>query len=475
MGVAMRGRRSILAVTAAASVVAVVAGLGTRWNGPAWWVLVALALSLAMAERRRARFFIGGQEFTFGLGDPLLAAGLLLRPGSWLIVAYGVGACLAMGLRSWQPIKLAFNVSNFSGSTALAVVAAVGLGGGLPGAVAGTLVFIVANNALAAFPVAMTSGRRYRSLVSDIGVITLLITVGNASMGLLGGWLLVTQPLGLFGLVVPSGLLWWSLHQQSERAAEARLFAEIARGHETILGTSVDTSAQVVVTAAARVFGGAEVELLFRHPDGPVRYRGDEHGLSIRSRTEPDAFSAPWVLRALAARGPLVGVEGNRPFASLVLGDVDRPLAVLIIRRLERASGFTRADMQLAEVLVTQAESWLSVADLTVRADHARSEVEAYRAANQVLGDLGADAAPALVVLRESADRLSRLANRFDGAHPVTDIVAELHAVERAVAALLGAVAMTTPTANDSVGTHPEPVAEWTTTGRLESADTRVD
>ncbi|MBI3686085.1 MAG: hypothetical protein HY241_01885 [Actinobacteria bacterium] len=470
----MRGRRPIIAATALAAVVAMITAVSTPWNSPSWWALPGLALGLAIAERYRASFIIGRQAFTFGLGDPLLAAGLLLRPGSWLTVAYGVGAALAIGLRSRQPIKLAFNGANFTGSTGLAVGSCVLLGGGLPGAVVGALVFIVVNNSLAAFPVAMVSGRRYRSVLVDIGFMTLLITVGNASVGLLGGWLLAFQPLGLLGLVVPAGLLWWSFHQQSNRAAEARLFAEIARGHETILGTSVDTSAQVVVTAAARVFGGAEVELLLRHPDGPVLYRGDEHSLSTRSRTEPDAFSAGWVLRALAARGPLVGVEGTRPFVSVVLGDVDRPLAVLIIRRPARAGGFTRADVQLAEVLVTQAESWLSVADLTAQADKARGEVEAYRAAGRVLGDIGADTAPALVVLRESADRLSRLANRFDGAHPVTEIVEELHTVERAVAALLGAVSMAQPfqeEPGDGRGAGPE--AEWTTTGRLEPADRR--
>src|SRR5262249_56398599 len=143
-----------------------------------------------------------------------------------------------------------------------------------------------------------------------------------------------------------------------------------------------------------------------------------------------------------------------------------RPLAVLIAWRPVRAARFTRADEQLARVLASQAESWLSVADLTAQADEARSEVEVYRAAGRVLGDMGAETAPALVVLRESSDRLARLANRFDGPDPVSQIVDELHAVERAVASLLGAIALAQPP--ESV---PRAESAWTTTGRLEPVD----
>ncbi len=104
---------------------------------------------------------------------------------------------------------------------------------------------------------------------------------------------------------------------------------------------------------------------------------------------------------------------------------------------------------------------------------------EAYGAANRVLGDLGAEAVPALAVLRESANRLSRLASSYDGPDQITEIVTELHAVERAVASLLGAIAL----ASDAVAAADDPAdrasatgrseTEWTTTGRLEDAVAR--
>jgi hypothetical protein len=122
--------------------------------------------------------------------------------------------------------------------------------------------------------------------------------------------------------------------------------------------------------------------------------------------------------------------------------------------------------VRLAEVLVGQAEAWLSVADLS-----RRNEAAVTSAKN--LGDVGAATAPALLVLRESADRLARLADSSGG---VDDIVEELHLVERAVASLLGAIALAAEPelAALSSGTRmtdapapARPATDWTTTGVL--------
>jgi hypothetical protein len=471
----MRGRRLIITAAGLAVSVAVVIALTHRWGEVAWWPLPAMAFGIALAEWYTARLVIGRQGVTFELTDAMLAIGLLLMPGSWLIVSVALGTALGYGRRRRQRIKLFYNVSNFTCSAAIAVAVTLALRGvlALPGdasdvvaAAAGVLMFAICNHLLTGYAVAVAGGRNYLQVLTDMAFLAMLNTMGNASVGLLAGWLAVNEPVALTGLVVPVALLWWSYEQQTERAAEARLFEELARGHEQILGASVDSSAQVVVTAAARLFGGAEVDLLLRHPDGLMEYVGDEHGLSERRRADPKAFGAPWVLRALAARGVRSGMDGDRPFCSSVLGDHDRPLAVLIARRPARAGAFGRGDLQLANVLVAQAESWLSMADLTAQADEARGEVEVYKAAGRVLGDVGAETAPALIVLRESSDRLARLANRFDGPDPVSQIIDELHAVERAVASLLGAIALAQPP--ESV---PQAESEWTTTGRLEPVD----
>jgi hypothetical protein len=109
------------------------------------------------------------------------------------------------------------------------------------------------------------------------------------------------------------------------------------------------------------------------------------------------------------------------------------------------------------------------VADLSNRAKAAERQAEVAEGAARALGDLGAATAPSLLVLRESADRLARLAEN-DGR--VDDIIEELHMVERAVASLLGAVALAADpdlvAAEDPGAAVPvRASADWTTTGVL--------
>jgi hypothetical protein len=473
----MDTRRTVQFVGAAVAVAGVGLSPLSGWGHPAWWALPVFAAGLAVVQAASVRIFIGRQAFSFSLNDVLVALALVFAPGAWIAVAYTAGMVLWWYGRRLSVAKVVYNAEQAVFSLAAASAITLAAGGGVRGALIGSAVFAISSHMLIAVPIALTSGARYSRVLLDTGALGLIHTAGNVSVGLLAAWLVTNAPVGLLGLVVPLGLLWWSYRQQTRRAAEARLYAELAQGQEKIAGGTIDASAQVVVTAAARLFGGAEVEMLLRHPDGPVRYLGDEHGLSARLRAESDAFDAPWVLRALAERGVRTGNDGDRPYCSAILGDPARPLAVLIARRPARAAPFNRGDAQLAEVLVGQAEAWLSVADLTARHEEAVGRAEVYGAASRVLGDLGQETVPALAVLRESANRLSRLASAFNGPAAVDEIVTELHSVERAVASLLGAIALASdPMAADGSelpvltanGVRGE--TEWTTTGRIEDA-----
>ncbi len=443
------------------------------WGDSAWWASPALALALAATDGASARLVIGRQGAAFLMNDAVLAIALVLVPGGWIAVGATVGFALARTRRtSWS--KLSFNLALEFFAVLLGVLAAEAVGGGVLGACVGLMVFAVTNALVVAVPISVTSAMSYLQVLEKLAPLGLVQAVGNLSIGVLAGWLLLNEPLGLLALVVPIALLWWSYQQQSRRTSEAQLFAELAQGQQR-LGGSVDASAQVITIAAARLFGAAQVEMLLRHPDGLLRYVGDESGVAARFRVDADALDGPWALRALAARGVLLGVDGDQPYCSAVLGDPERPQAVLIAHRPARAAAFTRAEAQLAGVLVAQAESWLSVAELSARRDEAVGRAEAYGAATRVLGDISQETVPALAVLRESAHRLSRLATRFEGPEAVDEIVAELYSVERAVASLLGAIALASDSAGDQletadVTTAARTEAEWTTTGRLEDA-----
>jgi len=438
------------------------------WGAPTWWAPLALAVAVGVSEVAVVHLQFGRQRWTFSLTEGALGAAWVVAAGSWSVLAVVAGVLAAQAVRRQPRLKLQFNGAQFALATSAGSWAAHTLGGGIPGAIGGMAVFFVLNHSLVGAAVSMTSRRPLLPMLASSAPMSAVHTAGNCSIGLLAAFLAMTAPLGLLGLMVPLALLWSSYDQQTRRSAEARLFAELARGQERASGRSSDVSAQVVVTAAARLFGGADIEMVLLASDGPVRYAGDETGVPERRRVDPAAFDEPWVLRALGSRGVATGVDAGRPWCAAVLGEPDQPLAVLIARRPIGSSAFGRREVRLAEVLVGQAESWLSVADLNISNLAAQQHV-VDTARN--LGNLGAAATPALIVLRESADRLARLA---ESSGAVDDIVEELHLVERAVASLLGALALAAEpdlvamTTGSTVIDRPAPTraaTDWTTTG----------
>ena len=474
----MKPTSKIHAIAAGAAAAAVGGLLYAGWGHGPWWALPLLTLAVMASELAVVDLRFGRHRWTFSITEGAIGAALVLASGGWVAVA-AVGGVLAAQLWQRTPrLKTWFNVAQFGAATAAAAAMAAYLGGGLLGATAGMGVFWVVNFTLVGGAISSMSGKGFRSLLWAGAPMGALHSSGNTSIGLLAGWLALNAPVGLLGLIVPMGLLWYSYDQQTARAAEANLFAELARGQERVTGQSIDISAQVVLSAAARLFGGADVELVLNGADGALRYVGDEYGVPERSRVDPTAFDQEWVIRVLSAGHVVHGVTDGRPYCSMVLGPEDSPLAVINAMRQVGAAGFGRREVSLASVLISQAETWLSVADLTASRDAAIGRAEAADTAARALGDIGAETAANLVMLRESASRLARLAapSRADlDTRGVGEIVDELHAVERAVASLLGAIALAAePDLAGAAGAMANmPMqrrstdAEWTTTGVL--------
>lgn len=455
----------IVGATLAAVPLMAVAG----WGSPTWWAVPLLTLGVAFSETAVVKLQFGRQRWTLSLTDGVIAAAWSLSVGAWSVVAVALGVAVAQMIRRQPRLKVAFNVAMFAAAASLGTLVATRSGGGTSGAVAGMVAFFLVNHTLVVVAVALTGPDKLVPLFLSSVPRSAMHTAGNTSMGLLAAFLTLKAPWGLLGLLLPFALLWSSYDQQTRRSQEARLFEELAAGQERAAGRSRDVSAQVVVTAAARLFESADVEMLLLAADGPVRWAGDESAAPRRLRVDAAVFDQAWVMRALGARGVTTGSDQGRPWCSAVLGDPEDPQAVLIARRATGASGFGRRDVALAELLVGQAHSWLSVADMSARTRAVTSPVKVAGETARALGDLGAAAAPALTVLRESANRIARLTERSDGAG---DIVEELHLVERAVASLLGAVALA---ADPDLfkGGAVDPLAfsrratDWTTTGVL--------
>ncbi len=447
------------------------------WGQVRWWAVPVMAVAVALSELCTIKLQIGKQHWLVALTEATMAAAFVFAPGAWLVPATALGMILATARRSTF-IKTEYNAAQFGFSAAVGCLVAASVGNGVFGAALGVAAFWLVSYLAVALVIRITGqGGRLRDIFDVSGLLSLVNAAGNASMGLLAAWLALNNPIGLAALVVPCTLLWVSYDQQTRQASETRLFSELADGQERVSGRSTDASARVVLTAASRLFGG-DAEMVLMTADGPVRYVGDDRNVT-RQRAEQDVFDEPWVLRALGSRAVTTGVDEGRPYCSAVLGDVQAPMAILVTRRPVGAQGFDRRDQSMAAILIRQASGWMSVAELTESRDEALEMAEAAGEAARALGDMGANTWPAMVSLRESAARLGRLATAPEGPDPVGDIVGELHAAERAVASLLGAIALAAdPELSLSLDTSELATADtetrvmddeiWTTTGVLE-------
>jgi hypothetical protein len=470
--VSLANRLRVISVVLLGGTAALAANL--PWGHPGWFGLPILAIAVGVCETALINVTVARQRVTFSLTDGVVAAAFLLAPGWWSVVAVLGGLLPVLLITRKSALKVQYNITQYFVSTTVAALVVVRLDGGVHGgvgpALVGMAVWWFCNQVLSAIPLSIMGGERFVSMIFEDAGLQSVHAAATTSIGVLGAWLAVHAPFGLLGLLVPVLVLWMSFDEQTTKSAEARLFAELARGQEQAISHSIDVSARVVLTAAARVLGGADVELVVVEHEGPVVYTGDESGRTHR-RNDAEAFDAPWVLRALGAGGVLTGTDAERPFCSAVIGTADQPMAVLIAHRPAGGNGFGRRESGLASVLVGQAKSWLSVAELSASRDEALARADAADMAARSLGDIGADTAPALGMLRESATRLARLATESSGEEGVTDIVDELHSVERAVASLLGAIALAADPTLRELETEMDDalparrVEDWTTTG----------
>jgi hypothetical protein len=456
--------RVVSRLGASCLVAALLVAASSGWGSAPWWAAAALAVAVTVTEVAVVHLQFGRQQWTFSLTEAALAVALVVSTGAWTVVGVGVGVAVAQRLRRQPALKQQFTLAQFSVAVALAQAASAGIDGQVLRAGAGLAVFWAVKYLVVAVAASLRSGRRLTTLLLASAPLSAVHAAASSSVGLLAAFLASEAPLGLLAFVVPLVLLWSAHEAQTRRAAEAHLYAELARGQERATGRSHEASATVVVSTAARVLGRADVELVLQALEGPISYVGDAAGGAQRRPLRPGALNPAWAMRALADSGISTGVDDGRPWLTAVIGPADAPLAVLRARRGDGAAAFARHDVRLVEVLAGEAATWLAGLLPPPRGRSAVAEQAA-----RALGDVGAATAPALTVLRDSADRLARLAESPDG---VEHIVEELHHVEQAVASLLGAVALAAepdllhlPEPHERPETEQE--SDWTTTGVL--------
>ncbi len=419
-------------------------------------VIPAIALALALSSLLNVSLPLGRAQWQVRGLDAAGAALLLLCAGPGLWVATGMAAAVLVvgsrvtGGRRWRSLEYATSSALLQTAVAVTVTCALRYGGlgPIPSALVGLLFATITRHAMSAGGVALTARRPLLGLLLPRLPAELYTAGGNGAVGLLLGWLLVHAPFGVAGLAVPGLLVASTYELQARRSAEAKLFAALAVEQQRASGRSLEQSVTVLMLVAARILGGADVELLLSGPEGLIRYVGDESGVSGRSRVDPSAFDAPWVRQLLGRSSVRLAADEGRPSCAFSVGTGGATRAVVVARRPLGASGFTRADAVFARALARQAYPWLTPSQ-----------------------EMATARDPRLEVVREIARRI------LAAPEPTSDpqwsrlLLDEVHGLERAVAALLGsAPGGTIPSPrNPQDQQAPADAArpEWTTTGRL--------
>ena len=351
--VVARGPAAVLRTLAATcGVLAAAVCLAVGWGTAPLWALPLLAAAVAGAGL--AASSPAFRRRPVSLLEAAVGAGLVVGAGAWLVVGVGAGVAVAQRMRRSPRAHRDVELASRLLAAALASGLASALGGGVAAACAGTAVFWCVSCTLLAGAVSVTSRRPLRRLLASQAPASGLHAAGSGALGVLAAFLLLEAPAALLGLAVPA-VVGWATRERPDTSGEARLLAELAREP----GRSQDASAQLLVTAAARLLGGADVELLVLTSEGPVCFTGDESGAP--TTRAPGRLDEPWVQRALHG-GVRLGRDGRRPYVTTVLGRAGSPVAVLRAQRPAGAAGFDRRELRLADLLGAQAVAWLGEA-----------------------------------------------------------------------------------------------------------------
>lgn len=425
-----------MASVSAATALSVFAG----WNDPSWWALPLGVAGFALVAWLGGFPTVSRTRWASAPVDALAGLCLALDPGAWLVLCVALGVTIAQALRDVPLRRAADTIVRAMTASAAGTATSVAVDG-VPhatsvAAAAGVLAWWLTGHALAVLAVSRTTGRSPRTLFLGRAGATLPGAVQGAALGITSAWLVLYAPAGLLGLTAPLVLV-ITTHLHGVRSmAETQILRELlgaqsGRGEGQPGRRTMDDSVQLVMTSAARLLGGADVEVLALGADGALRYAGRERGDAARTRVPAGAYDDPWVRRCLLPSAPGAsararrGLDKRRPVLAVRLGPAGSAGAVLIARRPEGAAAFTRGDSAMAEALATRTAGWLPTALL---------------GSEPAVADDGPHAG-ALSSVSAAALRLGRLADvgtRVGGHVDVDAVVDELRDLERAVAALLG-------------------------------------
>jgi diguanylate cyclase (GGDEF)-like protein len=371
---------AVLGFTGALALVAISLVLPVAGRAPVlgvsapWWLFVIL---YAVAEAFPVHLEVGRETHSFSLNEVPLVLGLaLLSPGE-LVTAQALGSGIALVLRRRQsPRKLAFNLSSFAFSTAVAIhvywllidpTDPLGPRAWIA-AYAAALMADITSSLTVQSVIAIATGARPDS--TGVSIRGELYTIANATLGLVGLVLVVRQPdaTWLAGLLAVAMYAAYRVSvREQERRRRLMALHTATRGLQDSLSNAQVT--RQVLYEARRMFGAqwAELILLQRDDEAAARLRlCDDQGPA--EHVPPAHVEVLW--RGLALQGHAIGLdlrsapaglrpaleaEGIRELVAAPLALPDGPALLVVANRLGHVGAWPRDEVPALETLATHA------------------------------------------------------------------------------------------------------------------------
>ena len=317
---------------------------------------LALMVGVALTELRPVHVARRGQRQSFTLTEGPLVFALALSPGRFVVVAVAAGLLIAQVVRRVPPLKLVYNVTQYTLAAAVAVLCATYVPG-VGGVVIGIALFSLLNDFLIRLVIRIVTGQPQGHVLQGAGSAWFLHIGAVTSVALIAADTAQHSPGLLPAFLVPALLIQLSQEQANRRQARGVIAGALAQQAATLYGRASQESASLILRSARELLITSEVEIVLLSSDGATSLRdtgaGHEH---LCGRVSPEDLLTGWRGRVLELTQATV--DGR--WAGVVIGR-ETPHALLSVRRDAEAEPFCDSDRDLLQALADNVEDWLDV------------------------------------------------------------------------------------------------------------------
>ncbi|MDH3471165.1 MAG: EAL domain-containing protein [Acidimicrobiia bacterium] len=347
-----------------------------------WWMLAPIVY---LSELTVVHLRFRRDAHSFSMSELPLVAGLFFASPVELLVAQFVGNAAALAFNRRQPpVKLAFNLSQFSLQAGVAIlifrgVVALGAPNEWPGwvaALAATMAALALATGLISIVIRLSGGRLNRTEMLQVLGLSAIAATMNTTLALIGIHLVWATPSTAWLAIVPPIVLFMAYRAYMSQREERSRLESLYRAMRSLHEAGHIESALVGATREATDMFEAEFSEILLLPDNPSQpaYRTAVTGTGDEIAMEPITRREASSLLARVKPGASMLLKGTeedriRPHGELpeiedcmiahVRGGPDVEGVFVVANRLGDISQFMMPDVKLLETFASQVSTTL--------------------------------------------------------------------------------------------------------------------